>query len=65
MTDINAKKSFQFLEKTFYSEVLGAGLEPARGCPHRILSPVRLPIPPSEHFKVLPSSFPNSKLTLF
>lgn len=28
--------------------VLGAGLEPARGCPHRILSPVRLPIPPSE-----------------
>ncbi len=26
--------------------VLKAGLEPARSCPRRILSPVRLPIPP-------------------
>ena len=26
--------------------VRGAGIEPARGCPHRILSPGRLPVPP-------------------
>ena len=25
------------------------GLEPIRGCPHRILSPMRLPIPPQPH----------------
>src|ERR1051325_8827441 len=24
----------------------GVGLEPTRGCPHRILSPARLPVPP-------------------
>jgi hypothetical protein len=28
--------------------VLGEGLEPSRGCPHRILNPARLPIPPPE-----------------
>jgi len=27
-------------------QIAEAGLEPARGCPHRILSPERLPIPP-------------------
>src|SRR3989454_12270415 len=27
-------------------QVLGAGIEPAWGCPHRILSPARLPVPP-------------------
>jgi hypothetical protein len=28
--------------------VLGEGLEPSRGYPHRILNPARLPIPPPE-----------------
>ena len=28
--------------------MLGEGLEPSRGYPHRILNPARLPIPPSE-----------------
>jgi hypothetical protein len=28
--------------------MLEEGLEPSRGCPHRILSPARLPIPPLE-----------------
>jgi hypothetical protein len=27
-----------------------AGLEPARGHPQRILSPLRLPVPPRPHF---------------
>ncbi len=31
-------------------EVPGAGLEPARGCPHWILSPARLPVSPPRHF---------------
>lgn len=26
-----------------------AGIEPARGCPQRILSPLRLPVPPYPH----------------
>lgn len=30
--------------------VLGEGLEPSRPEGHRILSPVRLPIPPPRHF---------------
>ena len=30
------------------NEVLGEGFEPSRGCPHRILNPARLPIPPPE-----------------
>ncbi len=30
------------------SGVLGEGLEPSRGFPHRILNPARLPIPPPE-----------------
>ena len=29
--------------------LLVAGLEPARGCPRGILSPLRLPIPPHQH----------------
>ena len=32
----------------YQSEVLGAGIEPARGCPRGILSPLRLPISPPE-----------------
>lgn len=32
--------------------VLGAGIEPARSCEHRILSPACLPIPPPQRFKV-------------
>jgi hypothetical protein len=27
--------------------VPGGGVEPPRGCPRRILSPLRLPVPPS------------------
>jgi hypothetical protein len=30
--------------------MLEEGLEPSRGCPHRILNPARLPIPPPEPF---------------
>ena len=35
--------------------MLVAGLEPARGCPRGILSPLRLPIPPHQltHFRYL------------
>ena len=33
--------------------MLVAGLEPARGCPRGILSPLRLPIPPHQHNKRL------------
>ena len=29
-------------------DMLVAGLEPARGCPRGILSPLRLPIPPHQ-----------------
>ena len=29
--------------------VLMTGVEPVRGCPQGILSPVRLPIPPHQH----------------
>ena len=31
--------------------VPGAGVEPARGCPRGILSPLRLPISPPGHVK--------------
>ncbi len=31
--------------------VLGAGIEPAHSEEYRILSPVRLPIPPPKHFE--------------
>jgi hypothetical protein len=31
-----------------WAGVLGEGFEPSRGCPHRILNPARLPVPPSE-----------------
>ena len=33
--------------------MLGEGLEPSRGRPHRILNPARLPIPPSERTHTL------------
>ncbi len=36
------------LSKNILVSVLGEGLEPSRTEVHRILSPVRLPIPPSE-----------------
>ena len=48
------RKNIDIMEKTpDHSErlsllVLVAGLEPARGCPHGILSPRRLPIPPHQ-----------------
>jgi hypothetical protein len=31
--------------------VPGGGVEPPRGCPRRILSPLRLPVPPSRHWE--------------
>lgn len=36
-------------ERSFRSKILvpGGGVEPPRGCPRRILSPLRLPVPPS------------------
>jgi hypothetical protein len=37
--------------------MLGEGLEPSRGYPHRILNPARLPIPPPE----LPSGAEGSR----
>jgi hypothetical protein len=33
--------------KDFILLVPGGGVEPPRGCPRRILSPLRLPVPPS------------------
>jgi hypothetical protein len=33
--------------KLFVLLVPGGGVEPPRGCPRRILSPLRLPVPPS------------------
>ena len=33
--------------KSFILLVPGGGVEPPRGCPRRILSPLRLPVPPS------------------
>jgi hypothetical protein len=37
----------QFRSKSFILLVPGGGVEPPRGCPRRILSPLRLPVPPS------------------
>jgi hypothetical protein len=37
----------QLLYKSFILLVPGGGVEPPRGCPRRILSPLRLPVPPS------------------
>ena len=39
-------------QRSILVSVLGEGLEPSRTEVHRILSPVRLPIPPSEHCHV-------------
>src|SRR5271163_1905027 len=36
-----------FSYKSFVILVPGGGVEPPRGCPRRILSPLRLPVPPS------------------
>src|ERR1700677_2414130 len=33
--------------------VPGGGVEPPRGCPRRILSPLRLPVPPSRRISIL------------
>jgi hypothetical protein len=40
----------QFRSKSFILLVPGGGVEPPRGCPRRILSPLRLPVPPSRRF---------------
>ena len=38
--------------KLFISMVPGGGVEPPRGCPRRILSPLRLPVPPSRRLNL-------------
>ena len=40
--------TFVSLQRLPYNLLLVAGLEPARGCPRGILSPLRLPIPPHQ-----------------
>jgi hypothetical protein len=42
-------RSGHFTYKYFIILVPGGGVEPPRGCPRRILSPLRLPVPPSRH----------------
>ena len=43
------KRNTAFLPCSSYQlSMLVAGLEPARGCPRGILSPLRLPIPPHQ-----------------
>ena len=39
--------------KSFILMVPGGGVEPPRGCPRRILSPLRLPVPPSRRKLIL------------
>ena len=51
-----------------YMMVRKAGIEPARGCPQRILSPLRLPVPPyplkrTESFLILAQK--NKKVKSF
>jgi hypothetical protein len=45
--------------KKWRNSVPGAGLEPARGFPQRILSPLRLPIPPRRQGHQLPFVMQN------
>ena len=41
-----AKKNIVNITENFFILMPRAGVEPARGCPRGILSPLRLPIPP-------------------
>src|SRR5580704_9448909 len=41
----------QHIAKKIGFLVPGGGVEPPRGCPRRILSPLRLPVPPSRLFE--------------
>lgn len=52
---VEYKKGFAGIScKAFYSSLVPeAGVEPARGCPRWILSPVRLPISPLRRWDVL------------
>ncbi len=43
------KKSTNVNENVDALSIPAAGVEPARPCGHRILSPARLPIPPRRH----------------
>ena len=44
---------FKFLNRKYLILLVpGAGLEPARGEPRGILSPLRLPVPPPRHFSM-------------
>ncbi len=57
------KKAAESFPTAAFCYVPGAGLEPARGCPHKILSLACLPIPPSrrqETKKARDLSFPPS-----
>ena len=48
--------SGHFACKSFIILVPGGGVEPPRGCPRRILSPLRLPVPPSRRSSSLPQN---------
>lgn len=50
------KKGLRFPASPCFSLVPGARLELARCCHRRILSPLRLPIPPSRHEEILSQS---------
>ena len=52
------KKALKFRAQFF---VPGAGIEPARHCCHRILSPACLPIPPSRHLVPRPKQEDRTK----
>ena len=45
--------------------VPGGGVEPPRGCPRRILSPLRLPVPPSRLFQSLAHNVFQSGISHF
>jgi hypothetical protein len=45
--------SEHFFNKSFILLVPGGGVEPPRPCDRRILSPLRLPVPPSRRISIL------------
>ena len=57
ISKITCRKNLRTGTGIFLFSVLGEGLEPSRTEVHRILSPVRLPIPPSEHGYVIKKEY--------
>ncbi len=52
--DFNVKKEPSHTPKSVgVLSIPAAGVEPARPCGHRILSPARLPIPPRRHILII------------